>query len=217
MLNPLRLDHVAVRVRDRAATEGWLADELGLRVIERNERLSLLGVDATAGKITLFDRPDADEGPPRRLVGITLCSSTPRDPLATDDGFVITFADHPSAPEMALTGLTVRSADPPAAAAAFATTFGFSVAAAHRNVAVVSVGNERITLVREQIDELRPEVLDHVGMLVDSADQQIDCARRNGLRILDIVDAANTRAVFIEGPDELRLEYVEHKPEFALA
>ena len=32
----------------------------------------------------------------------------------------------------------------------------------------------------------------------------------------DVVDAANTLAVFLRGPDRIRLEYVEHKPEFAL-
>jgi hypothetical protein len=30
------------------------------------------------------------------------------------------------------------------------------------------------------------------------------------------VDAANTRAVFVWGPDRVRIEYVEHKPEFSL-
>jgi len=32
----------------------------------------------------------------------------------------------------------------------------------------------------------------------------------------NVVDAANTRAVFVWGPDRVRIEYVEHKPEFAL-
>ena len=32
----------------------------------------------------------------------------------------------------------------------------------------------------------------------------------------NVVDAANPRAVFVWGPDRVRIEYVEHKPEFAL-
>jgi len=32
----------------------------------------------------------------------------------------------------------------------------------------------------------------------------------------NVVDAANTRAVFVWGPERVRIEYVEHKPEFAL-
>ena len=31
-----------------------------------------------------------------------------------------------------------------------------------------------------------------------------------------VVDAANTRAVFVWGPERVRIEYVEHKPGFAL-
>ena len=34
--------------------------------------------------------------------------------------------------------------------------------------------------------------------------------------IADIVDAANTYAVFVWGPDGIKLEYVEHKPTFSL-
>ena len=31
-----------------------------------------------------------------------------------------------------------------------------------------------------------------------------------------MVDAANTYAVFVYGPDRIKLEYVEHKPSFSL-
>jgi hypothetical protein len=31
-----------------------------------------------------------------------------------------------------------------------------------------------------------------------------------------VVDAENTRAVFVWGPDRVKLEYVEHKPSFSL-
>ena len=36
------------------------------------------------------------------------------------------------------------------------------------------------------------------------------------LDIADVVDAANTLAVFVWGPDRIKLEYVEHKPSFSL-
>ena len=41
-------------------------------------------------------------------------------------------------------------------------------------------------------------------------------AEERGLEIADIVDAANTYAVFVWGPDGIKLEYVEHKPTFSL-
>ena len=37
-----------------------------------------------------------------------------------------------------------------------------------------------------------------------------------GLDVAEVRDAANTYAVFVWGPDRIKLEYVEHKPGFAL-
>ena len=38
----------------------------------------------------------------------------------------------------------------------------------------------------------------------------------HGIEIADIVDAANTYAVFVWGPERVKVEYVEHKPTFSL-
>ena len=53
-------------------------------------------------------------------------------------------------------------------------------------------------------------------MLVDSATAVQEEAEQNGWEIDDVKDAANTLAVFVRGPDGIRVEYVEHKPGFAL-
>ena len=58
--------------------------------------------------------------------------------------------------------------------------------------------------------------LNHLGLRVESADDHIEEAERRGLEIADVVDAANTYAVFVWGPDRIKLEYVEHKPTFSL-
>ena len=47
---------------------------------------------------------------------------------------------------------------------------------------------------------------------MDHADEVEDEARERGLEIDKVVDADNTRAVFVWGPDRIKLEYVEHKP-----
>ena len=49
-------------------------------------------------------------------------------------------------------------------------------------------------------------------MLVDSAAE----AEGAGFEVESVVDAANTFAVFVWGPERVRLEYVEHKPSFSL-
>ena len=37
-----------------------------------------------------------------------------------------------------------------------------------------------------------------------------------GAEVADVVDAENTFAVFVWGPDRVKLEYVEHKASFSL-
>ena len=63
--------------------------------------------------------------------------------------------------------------------------------------------------------EERP-LLNHLALLVDSAQAVNDEAESRGLEIADFVDAENTIAVFVLGPDGIKLEYVEHKPTFSL-
>ena len=58
-------------------------------------------------------------------------------------------------------------------------------------------------------------LLNHLAVLVDSVDEHIAEAEDMGV-VDNVVDAANTRAVFVWGPERVRIEYVEHKPEFAL-
>jgi hypothetical protein len=59
-------------------------------------------------------------------------------------------------------------------------------------------------------------LLNHLAVLVDSAEEHISEARELGLEIDNIVDAANTYAVFVWGPERVKVEYVEHKPTFSL-
>jgi hypothetical protein len=53
-------------------------------------------------------------------------------------------------------------------------------------------------------------------VLVESAEEHISEARELGIEIDNIVDAANTYAVFVWGPERVKIEYVEHKPTFSL-
>ena len=59
-------------------------------------------------------------------------------------------------------------------------------------------------------------LLNHLGLRVESADEHIDEARDARLEIADVVDAANTYALFVWGPERVKLEYVEHKASFSL-
>ena len=59
-------------------------------------------------------------------------------------------------------------------------------------------------------------LLNHLAVLVDSAQAVIDDAGSEGIEVESVVDAANTYAAFLWGPDRVRIEYVEHKPTFSL-
>src|SRR5215212_2832028 len=60
-------------------------------------------------------------------------------------------------------------------------------------------------------------LLNHLAVLVDSAEAHRDEAEQSGIEVADFVDAANTLAVFVWLPEHVKLEYVEHKPTFSLA
>ena len=79
------------------------------------------------------------------------------------------------------------------------------------------VGDSYLRLV-DGGDGTEPErpLLNHLALLVDSAEEHIQEAKQRGLEIADIKDAENTYAVFIWGPDRVKLEYVEHKESFSL-
>ena len=80
----------------------------------------------------------------------------------------------------------------------------------------LTAGNSVINLVAGDPGDSEQPLLHHLGLRVDSAQDHIAEAREIGLEIADIVDAPNTLAVFVWGPERIKLEYVEHKPSFSL-
>ena len=77
-------------------------------------------------------------------------------------------------------------------------------------------GDASIVLEQGEPGETDHPLLNHLGLRVESADEHIAEAERRGLPIADVVDGANTYAVFVWGPDGIKLEYVEHKASFSL-
>jgi catechol 2,3-dioxygenase-like lactoylglutathione lyase family enzyme len=77
-------------------------------------------------------------------------------------------------------------------------------------------GDKRIELVPGPAARSPAPLLNHVAVLVESGRELLDWARETGLEIDDVRDAANTFAVFVRGPDGIRIEYVEHKASFSL-
>src|SRR5919201_1374758 len=53
-MRPETLDHVALWVADRDRIADFLTRHIGMHVIERTDKFTLLGSDARRGKLTLF-------------------------------------------------------------------------------------------------------------------------------------------------------------------
>jgi catechol 2,3-dioxygenase-like lactoylglutathione lyase family enzyme len=80
----------------------------------------------------------------------------------------------------------------------------------------VAVGDRYVRVARGSAADGDRPLLNHLALLVDDAHGIQDEAEGAGLEIDDVKDAKNTFAVFLRGPEGVRIEYVEHKPGFAL-
>ena len=226
-ISPRALDHVALWVADRDAMAEFLSGALGTHEIQRTEEFTLMGADARRGKLTLF----AAEGPrePGVLERIVLRVSDLGRALGALPGGVEVERPLPElatfeGPEGLRLGLTpvlggvdydidhvvLRVPDREEAAAGLA-ELGFAPRGGALHVADKSVVLEEGSAAADG----RP-LLNHIALLVDSAEALEDQARRRGHEVEDVVDAPNTLAVFLRGPAGIRLEYVEHKPTFSL-
>jgi catechol 2,3-dioxygenase-like lactoylglutathione lyase family enzyme len=229
-ISPNSLDHVALWVADRDALEGFATRYLGMHVIEKTDKFTLVGADARRGKLTLFDAEGPREpGPLERVVfrvrDLDAALAELPDDVQVDrgNGGVAVFdapeglgvglvaANGASGPDYDLDHVVLRVPDPEGTAGELE-QLGFD-----RN------GDGRLTIDDKDV-RLRPgdagagdkPLLNHIAVLVDSADEVRQEAERRGMEVADFVDAPNTLAVFVWGPDRIKLEYVEHKPGFSL-
>src|SRR4051795_12883683 len=61
-MNPTKLDHIAYWVADRDTIADFATEHLGMHIIDRTEKFTLMGSNARRGKLTFFDA----EGPRER-------------------------------------------------------------------------------------------------------------------------------------------------------
>ena len=188
------------------------AGRIGLRVIEQTERFTLLGADARRGKLTLFDAEGPRERGALERIGLRVSALDGREPVIDlGEGLELVLVEAETDSELDLDHVVLRSADPGAAAVQWQ-ALGFSPGDNGR----LEVGGAWLEL--RQGDPGSPErpLLNHLGVLVDSVEEQQAEAEELGVEIADFIDAPNTLALFVWGPDRVKLEYIEHKPSFSL-
>jgi catechol 2,3-dioxygenase-like lactoylglutathione lyase family enzyme len=218
-VEPLTLDHVAFWVADRQPIVDLACRHLGMHVISQEENFTLVGADARRGKLTFFDA----EGPRERgafkhvalrvsdLAAAREAIPDGADRIELGEGVDVVLVETATDSEYDLDHVALFSADPDATAAEYA-RYGFAPSGSRR----VEVGGAFVEFHPGDPGDPEQPLLNHLAVLVDSADQHIVEAKELGIEVESVVDAANTYAAFLWGPERVRIEYVEHKPTFSL-
>jgi catechol 2,3-dioxygenase-like lactoylglutathione lyase family enzyme len=213
-MEPKTIDHVAFWVADRNALAEELKGALGLREIDRQDAFTLLGADARRFKLTLFDADGPREPGPFEYVALRVNRRPHGMPAELDvgEGIAVVLVERPTPIDYDLDHVALRTADPRATAAEYE-RYGFAPAGSGR----VEVGGAYVELhTGRRIERPERPLLNHLAVLVNSADDAVLQAEELGIEVESTVDAPNTFAAFLVGPDGVRIEYVEHKPTFAL-
>jgi catechol 2,3-dioxygenase-like lactoylglutathione lyase family enzyme len=232
-VRPETLDHVALWVADRDRIAEFVDERLGMHVIDRTDAFTLVGSDARRGKLTLFAADGRREQGALKHIALRVSSlesaarelgddlelERPRDGeiyFNVSEGLRLGLVEAPTEVDYDLDHVALWSATPEETAEAYE-QLGFTpVEPGPSEAPRVEVGNAFIEFHRGAPGDPEQPLLNHLAVKVESADEHIVEARELGLDIDNIVDAANTYAVFVWGPERVRVEYVEHKPEFSL-
>ena len=232
-MNPTKLDHVAYWVADRDPIAAFVTAHLGMHVIDRTERFTLVGSNARRGKLTLFDAEGPRERGALKHVALRVASldealaqlpdglelERPRTGEAyfdVSEGVRLGLVEAETDVEYDLDHVALFSANPEKTAAEYG-SLGFGPSPPDpAGCPRVEVGGAWVEFHPGEPGAPERPLLNHLAVLVDSADEHIAAANDLGVEIDDIVDAPNTYAVFLWGPEHVRVEYVEHKPTFSL-
>ena len=223
---PTSLDHVALWVDEREPLATFLCDHLGMHVIEETDTFTLVGIDAKLGKLTLFDadgprqrgalepRGAAGGRAGRRARGAALRGRPAfrrRRRIRGAGGAARSGSSRrPGRTSTSTTWCSASRIRRPRSSCF--EELGFE----RRPDGSVAVDDRYVRVVRGTAADGGRPLLNHLALLVDDAHGVQDEAEGAGLEIDDVKDAKNTFAVFVRGPEGVRVEYVEHKPGFAL-
>jgi catechol 2,3-dioxygenase-like lactoylglutathione lyase family enzyme len=231
-VTPETLDHVALWVADRDPIADFVTSRVGMHIVDRTDAFTLVGSDARRGKLTLFSA----EGPRERgaLKHVAVRVSRLDDALRglagvevdqeregeayfdVHEGLRLGLVEAPTEVDYDLDHVALFSRAPDETAREYR-RLGFSPAPPGPSGAPrVEVGGAFVEFHEGEPGDPERPLLNHLAVRVESAGEHIEEARELGIEIADIVDAANTYAVFVWGPERVKVEYVEHKPTFSL-
>jgi len=233
-MNPTKLDHVAYWLAERETVADFLTSHLGMHVIDQTDKFTLLGSNARRGKLTLFSA----EGPRERgaLKHVALRVSDLDEALAELPGGVdlerprtgeayfdvgaegvrLGLVEAETDVDYDLDHVALYSASPEETAGEYGSLGFASAAPGASGLSRVEVGGAFVEFHPGEPGTPERPLLNHLAVLVESADEHIAEAEELGVEVESVIDASNTYAVFLWGPERVRIEYVEHKATFSL-
>jgi catechol 2,3-dioxygenase-like lactoylglutathione lyase family enzyme len=222
-VRPKTLDHVAYWVADREPIVDFATRYLGMHVIDAQDAFTLVGSDARRGKLTLFaaDGP-RDRGAIKHVAlrvsdleqAQTALPDGAGEELELGENVRVRLVEAATDVDYDLDHVALYTPDPQATAEQYL-ELGFNHAEPADGHPRVEVGGAYVEFHEGEPGDPERPLLNHLAVLVDSAGEHTEEAEQRGI-VDRVVDAANTVAVFVWGPDRVRIEYVEHKPGFAL-
>jgi len=229
-VRPKTLDHVAFWLADRDRVADFATTHLGMHVVERTERFTLVGADARRGKLTLFEADGPREQGALKHVALRVndldaaFADAPDPAERTDgraffdvsEGLRLGLVEAGTDSDYDLDHVALFSSDPEATAARYR-DYGFEAAEpSDGGTPRVEVSGAFVEFHQGDPGDPERPLLNHLAVLVDSAEDHRAGAQEREIEVQDFVDAPNTFAVFVWLPERVRLEYVEHKPTFSL-
>src|SRR4029450_13080000 len=190
-MRPKILDHVALWVADRDPITDFVTERLTMHVIEKTDKFTLVGTNARRGKLTLFDA----EGPRERgaLKHIALRVNDLNEALGgldggdaarengsayfdVHEGLRLGLVEADTDVDYDLDHVALFSASPEETAAKYA-EFGFAPEAETR----VEVGGAGVDFHPGEPGNPEKPLLNHLAVLVDSADETLEEAKQVGV------------------------------------
>lgn len=213
-MKPERLDHVALWLSDREDAVRRVMSFIEVQILDETGDFTLLGADREVGKLTLFDAPGPREQSQMMHVAFRAPEGENAEEIQIGALHLLRIVTPGASTSAELDHLALRVPDPERSATRWR-ELGFE--AADPRIAPgarVRLGDAFVDLYPGTALPTDRPLLNHLGALVESIDPYLDGSVGIDLEILDTVDAPNSRSVFVQAPDGVRLEYIEHKPSF---
>ena len=214
-VNPTIIDHVALYVSDPQRTAAALLARLPLRILEETDDFVLVGRSPELGKLTFFSASSPREQGQLLRIGMAVPCAMASSSVDLGEELTVELVPGPRDGEVTLDHVALRVPDPVSSARAWL-ELGLEPMERVGTIERARIGDAFVELHPGAAAPTRRPLLNHVGLLVESVDDAHASAVDAGLEVRRLVEAENSRAIFLTGPDGVEVELVQHLPSFAL-